>query len=80
MVHKGPVGTHVTVAGSGFARSLASAPVVIVTLNREFPNGCGLVGGLRVLHMHIAEEGKLTGQFVITPQGSCFKNLAGAIR
>src|SRR5712692_6366096 len=69
----GPIGTHVQVVGAGFDPGLASAPVVILTLNREFPDGCGLVGGVRVVYLRVTKEGRLNGQFVLTAQGDCFQ-------
>jgi hypothetical protein len=69
----GPIGTHVQVAGSGFDPDLASASVVALTLNREFTDGCGLVGGVRIVYLHVTKEGRLNGQFVLTAQGDCFQ-------
>jgi hypothetical protein len=68
----GPVGTRVTVTGSGFAPALAGTPVGLL-LNRTFPDGCSLVGGARVIFLHVSSDGSLHGQFVITAQGPCFQ-------
>jgi hypothetical protein len=69
----GPVGSRIRVAGSGFSRDLADEPTVIVTLNREFHGGCGLVGGVRVISLHISRQGMRHGQLVITARGDCFQ-------
>lgn len=69
----GPVGTRIRVEGSEFPRYLAGERTVIVTLNREFPGGCGLVGGVRVISLHISKQGQLHGRLVITAHGDCFQ-------
>jgi hypothetical protein len=69
----GPVGTRVTVTGSGFDPALSSAPVILLTLNRGFPGGCALVGGVREIRMHVNANGRLSGQFIITAHGTCFQ-------
>jgi hypothetical protein len=69
----GPVGTRVTVTGTGFDPALAAAPAVPVTLNRTFAGGCSLVGGVRVISLHVHRDGTLRGQFVITARGPCFQ-------
>jgi len=69
----GPVGTRIQVSGSGFSSDLASQHDVIVTLNREFAGGCGLVGGVRVKHLNIAKNGDLTAELVIKARGDCFQ-------
>ena len=69
----GPVGTLVRVTGLGFDPSLAKAPFVTLTLNREFPDGCGLVGGARPIKLRVNKEGRLAGEFIVTAQGQCFQ-------
>ena len=69
----GPVGTRVTVTGSGFTPGVVGAPVRLLLLNRTFPGGCSLVGGARVIFLHVNRDGTLRGQFVITAQGPCFQ-------
>jgi hypothetical protein len=69
----GPVGTRVKVMGSGFDPALYSAPLVPLTLNRTFADGCSLVGGVHEVHLNVTRAGKLRGHFVITAHGSCFQ-------
>jgi hypothetical protein len=69
----GPVGTRVTVTGSGFTPGVVGTPVRLLLLNRTFPDGCSLVGGTRVNSLHVSKDGTLRGQFVITAQGACFQ-------
>lgn len=59
--------------GSGFDPSLAKAPSLILTFDREFHGGCGLVGGVHALQIRINTEGRLTGKFRVTSQGQCFQ-------
>jgi hypothetical protein len=69
----GPVGAVVAVIGSGCDPALASAPVVPLTLNRAFADGCALVGGVREIRMHVTRNGRLRGEFIITADGTCFQ-------
>jgi hypothetical protein len=69
----GPVGTRIEVTGSGFGSDLAGQRHIIITLNREFADGCGLVGGIRVNHLNIRKNGNLTGELVVMARGDCFQ-------
>ncbi|MDR2983265.1 MAG: hypothetical protein LBV34_00350, partial [Nocardiopsaceae bacterium] len=46
---------------------------IIVTLNRQFADGCGLVGAIRVSHLNITKHGDLAGEPVIEARGGCFQ-------